>query len=114
MMRAALEMLWAEIELLQAASVYCEMCGSSPCVNPSFCETCRRIEQEQPRQPTTAPAPRPTPQTVVEAVLHCVRERGVAALKETINQERLSRCDAAARQQINERIERLKKAGVAL
>jgi hypothetical protein len=106
-LRAELEMLWAEIEPLHAASVYCEMCGSSPCVNPSFCETCRRIEQEQLRQPPSAAAPRPTPQTVVEAVLHCVRERGVAALQEPINRERLARCDAVVRQQINARIEKL-------
>jgi hypothetical protein len=57
---------------------------------------------------------RPTPQTTIEAIMWCVRERGLAALKERINQERLSRCDAAARQQINKRIERLKKAGVVL
>jgi hypothetical protein len=106
-LRAELEMLWAEIEPLQAASVYCETCGSSPCVNPSFCETCRRIEQEQPRQPPSAHAPRPTPQAVVAALLHCVRERGIAALQEPINRERLARCDAVARQQINARIEKL-------
>jgi hypothetical protein len=50
---------------------------------------------------------RPTPQTVVEAILHCVRERGVAALKEPANIERLSRCDEAARGQINQRIAKL-------
>jgi hypothetical protein len=61
------------------------------------------------------PRNRPTPQTVIEAILCCVRERGVAALQEPKNQERLSRCDAAAQQQINERIERLaKKAGGTL
>jgi hypothetical protein len=48
-LRAEIEMVWAEIEALQIATVFCEMCGSAPCVNPSFCETCRRIEQEQPR-----------------------------------------------------------------
>jgi hypothetical protein len=35
------------------------------------------------------------------------RERGPKALREPANQERLSRCDAAARTQINERIEKL-------
>ena len=50
---------------------------------------------------------RPTPQTVVEAILHCVRERGVAALKEPANIERLLRCDAAAKTEINRRIARL-------
>jgi hypothetical protein len=62
------------------------------------------------------PRNRPTtPQMTVEAIMVCVRERGVAALQEPANQERLSGCDAAARQQINERIEKLsKKAGGVL
>jgi len=36
-----------------------------------------------------------------------VRERGLAALKEPVNIERLSRCDAAAKTEINRRITRL-------
>jgi len=36
-----------------------------------------------------------------------VRERGVAALKDAANVERLARCDQAARAQINQRIARL-------
>ena len=47
---------------------------------------------------------RPTPQTTVEAVMLCVRERGLAALEEPANIERLSRCHASARAQINNRI----------
>ena len=54
---------------------------------------------------------RPTPHTVVEAVLHCVRERGVKALKEPKNIERLTRCDAATRKQIDTRIEALISKG---
>jgi hypothetical protein len=63
-----------------------------------------------------APKNQPTPQVTVEAVMLCVRERGIAALQEPDNKERLSRCDAAARRQINERIGRLlgkKNAGAA-
>jgi hypothetical protein len=60
------------------------------------------------RPPT---APRPTPQTTVEAVMYSVRERGTRALLEPANQERLKRCDAAARMQINQRIERMIAAG---
>lgn len=52
------------------------------------------------------PRNRPTPQTVIEAVLHAVRERGPAALKEPETRERLSRCDEAARTEINRRIEK--------
>jgi len=36
-----------------------------------------------------------------------VRERGLAALKDAANVERLARCDQAARAQINQRIARL-------
>jgi hypothetical protein len=52
---------------------------------------------------------RSTPQSTIEAVLYCVRERGLAALREPINLERLVRCDGAARAQINERIAKLEK-----
>jgi hypothetical protein len=47
---------------------------------------------------------RPTPQTVVEAVWYCVRERGLAALREPANLQRLATFDSAARAQLNERI----------
>jgi hypothetical protein len=49
----------------------------------------------------------PTPQSTIEAIMYCVRERGIAALKEPDNIEKLSRCDKAARKQLNERIETL-------
>jgi hypothetical protein len=39
-----------------------------------------------------------------------VRERGIAALKEPANLERLARCDAAAKAQIDKRIEKLTAA----
>jgi hypothetical protein len=45
-----------------------------------------------------------TPQSTVEAIMLCMRERGLAALKEPANVERLSRCDAAAKAQIEKRI----------
>jgi hypothetical protein len=47
---------------------------------------------------------RPTPQATIEAILHGVRQRGVAALKEPAQVERLSRCDAAAKAAIDKRI----------
>jgi hypothetical protein len=52
---------------------------------------------------------RSTPQSTIEALLYCVCERGVAALREPTNLERLLRCDGAARAQINERIAKLEK-----
>jgi hypothetical protein len=50
---------------------------------------------------------RATPEVTVEAVLHCARTRGLAALKEPKNIERLSRCDAAAKAEIDRRIAKL-------
>lgn len=110
----------------------CPTCGSDPCGNPSFCAACREADQrkargENPRY--TDPAmwkhprdqrdwdgmsleqlwdlfnrERPTSQTTVEAIIHCVRERGLGALKEPANFERLSCCDEAAKTEINRRI----------
>jgi hypothetical protein len=56
---------------------------------------------------STGISPSPTPNVVVEAVMHVVRERGLAALKEPATVERLERCDASARAEINQRIEKL-------
>jgi len=53
------------------------------------------------------PRPRPTPQATIDAVMYCVRTRGIEALREPANIERLQTCDVAARQQINLRIRRL-------
>jgi hypothetical protein len=49
-------------------------------------------------------AMRATPQSTIDAIVYCVRVRGIAALEEPNNKERLARCDAAAREQIDERI----------
>jgi hypothetical protein len=46
---------------------------------------------------------RPTPTVVVEAIMFCVRERGLDSLKEPANVERLNRCDAAALAEIKRR-----------
>ena len=55
-----------------------------------------------------------TPQTTVEAIMYCVRERGLGALNEAANVERLSRCDPAAGAQINKRIATLVEKGTVL
>jgi hypothetical protein len=118
----------------------CRTCGSDPCVNPAFCRLCRRAaaelaaERKAGRQQESEEIlrarrllaqnvsleqawfevndlqARPTPQVTVEAILHCVRERGLAALREPANLERLARCDAAAKEQIDKRIGKLMQA----
>jgi hypothetical protein len=52
------------------------------------------------------PRRRPTPQSVVDAICHSVAARGLEALKEPDNLERLCRA-AGSQRAINERIERL-------
>ena len=107
----------------------CVTCGADLCVNPSFCTACRDADQrkargEHPRHidPAMWKHPpyqrdwenmsleqlwhlfnreRPIPQSTIEAILHCVRERGLAALNELENLERLAHCDAAGRAVIN-------------
>src|SRR5262245_54048482 len=44
---------------------------------------------------------RATPMVVIEAVMLAVRERGLEALKEAETVERLQRCDAVSRAEIN-------------
>ena len=54
------------------------------------------------------PPKRPTPQVTVEAVMYVVRLQGLAALRgDPGTYARLTRCDAAARAQINQRIAKL-------
>ena len=50
---------------------------------------------------------RRTPRTTIEALMYTVRARGATALKEPANIERLSRCDSAAKDEINHRIAHL-------
>ena len=91
----------------EAAERECNTCGRAPCPTPSFCRACRiadALAAQQRRQQRRTPEPRPTPQVTIEAVLYCVRSRGVAALQEPENIERLSRCDDAAIAEIERRL----------
>jgi hypothetical protein len=111
----------------------CPTCGADPCGTSGFCALCRKADTEKrPRQDAqfrrlrkqmhpgvtleqayreiNDPKNRPTPQVTVEAIILTVRERGLAALKEPANIERLSRCDKAAMTQIEQRIAKLGKA----
>jgi hypothetical protein len=82
-----------------------DVCRSAPCLTPGFCQNLPPDRAEKQRPPSERRS-RPTPRTTVEAILWCVRERGIEALRETANIERLLRCDSAARAEINERITR--------
>src|SRR5262249_51889567 len=54
------------------------------------------------------PRNRPTPEATIKAVMHAVRERGLAALKEPMTAGRLERCDAEAKAEIEQRIASLR------
>ena len=56
--------------------------------------------------------PRQTSQSTIEAILVAVRTRGLAALKEPANLERLRRCDAKAQAEIDRRIDTLFELGI--
>ena len=91
------------VTIMAAVQFACDVCGSEPCLTPGFCQVCRaadaRLQQERPTENS-----RPTPRTTIEAIMFGVRERGPQALHEQGNVERLQRCDASARTEINERI----------
>jgi len=36
-------------DIEQMTAVYCGTCGARPCANPSFCEACRRADQNRKR-----------------------------------------------------------------
>ena len=55
------------------------------------------------------PRDRPTPQVTIEAVWHCIRERGAAALTEPANTARLDIFDDAARAELQRRIAALRR-----
>jgi hypothetical protein len=98
----------------------------------AFGFACDRAELEAAKQPTSAavartrrlleddvsldrawreindPSNRPTPAVVLEAIWWCVCERGPQALHEPKNVERLNRCDANARAELERRLARLR------
>jgi hypothetical protein len=87
-------------------NTWCNTCGCAPCLTPGFCRACRAADAKAAweRRRAAKPRPRPTPQTTVEAILYCVRSRGIAALQEPENIERLGRCDDAAIAEIERRL----------
>jgi len=90
----------------------CSVCGAEPCINRSFCRVCRNADRRRTRSKHNdgrLSDARPTPQATIEAVMHAVRERGLAALKEPIIAARIERCDPAAKAEIEQRITNLRK-----
>jgi hypothetical protein len=103
---AIIEPFFEVMNALERGPAYCYVCGCSPCQNPTFCAIC--IEQDskpRPKQPKRKP--RPTPEVTIDAVMYCVRERGLSVLKEPDNLARLKTFDDAARERLNRFIAKL-------
>jgi hypothetical protein len=98
----------------------CVTCGTEPCVNPSFCRTCRKADAKYRRAPdverlrallddsvsldrayAALNADRPTPQATIEAIKQAGRDGGEPAISEPAIRERLARCDEAALAEID-------------
>jgi hypothetical protein len=88
-------------------AIWCGTCARAPCSDPGFCRACRGVDRRLAATPQPKTGPQPTPQTVIEAVMFAVSERGTAALLEPENVERLGRCDAAATAEIERRMSKL-------
>jgi hypothetical protein len=96
----------------KVGATQCNICGGTPCASWTFCKTCRAVDRKAPAQRQSTRAERPTPEVVIEAVMVAVRARGIGALKEPANLDRLRRCDAKAKAEINERIDKLFQKGI--
>jgi hypothetical protein len=92
------------VAAVASVPVACDVCGLEPCLTPGFCQGCRAADAQLGREPRPQSRPRSTPQTLIEAIMWCIRERDPRALREPANIERLLRCDLDARTEINNRI----------
>ena len=70
-------------------------------------ELVERWEREFPHRRQATSHLLPTPAATLDAVIYCVRQRGLAALKEQENIERISRLTAAERARLDVRIEKV-------
>jgi hypothetical protein len=87
----------------------CPVCEREPCFSTSFCELSRESDARTSGRREVS-RPRPTPLMLVEAIKQSVRDRGIAALKAPATRERLSRCDDAARMEIDRWLQQRKRA----
>jgi hypothetical protein len=96
-----------EHELEQAQALVSELMAENDelAIENGFLRT--ELDVHRPKPKPARPPQRPTPHVVVEAVIESVRQNGLAALRTPANQDRLQRCDAAARQEVNRRINKI-------
>jgi hypothetical protein len=106
----------------------CRICGCTPCASRGFCRQCREADRKHKHDGAADhglppkweemsvgalwgtlndPKRHRTPDVTIEAIIHGVKARGIAALKEPNNLDRLSQCDEAAKAQINKRLTKM-------
>jgi hypothetical protein len=90
-----------------SASFMCDVCGQTPCASRSFCRVCREADGRNSAKFTPKPETRPTPVSIVDALIYCIKSRGVDALKEPANVGWLAQCDEQARERINKFVARV-------
>jgi hypothetical protein len=100
LVRRLLELESLCIDLLERIEALEDEC--SPFARAVEASHQRRAAARQPEQ-----RPGPTPPTIVEAIMHSIRERGPKALDEPANQQRLRLCDNAALTEIDRRMAKL-------
>jgi hypothetical protein len=76
-------------------------------VESDFMRACRLDDERRAPPAPRRPAPRPTPRVTIEAIWHCVRERGPKALEEPANLQRLRTFDADAIAELDRRMAKL-------
>jgi hypothetical protein len=93
------------LALVGSAPNPCSICGDPPCRHDdAWCEAFREGEARRRAERAKPKAKPPTPGVIVESIMWSVRTRGIGALKEPDNLERLRSCDEQARAEINNRI----------
>jgi hypothetical protein len=113
--RRGIELKLQGAEIVEPCPVceQCSICGCGLCATPGFCRMCRKVDRKAAERRCRPVNNRsPTPQTVIEAVMYCVRARGLGALKEQPNLDRLRQCDATAQTEIDRRIDKLFELGI--
>jgi hypothetical protein len=70
-------------------------------------ELVERWERDHPHQHRTTQRRGLTPQSTIDAILYCVRERGLVALREPANIDRISRLSSDERARLDARIEKV-------
>jgi hypothetical protein len=94
------------------APFMCDICGLTPCASRSFCRVCREADRKHAAKlATPKQEPRPAPVSIVDALIYCIKARGVDALKEPGNFAWLAQCDEDAKRRIDKFVARV--SGVA-